>query len=1373
MLGETDSQLEDDEELPALEEPVAKVTIGQGDCAFHALLGVSSGGPYYCADVTKKRKEVYDALTADDMSAELKIAVICSIRSLVMDGRIDIISRVGKHSLKLFRDYKAFEATDGDRAKSAWLQFETMLKRFGSVKAFIDERSPLGKKPTVRNLREQFYDVLSQTDDSLKKTINSIPDLHQAYRVYQEAHSAIFPWEARVSSCIREYASYIRRDGQWLLFSDLAILAVVFKKRVIYYATLASAPDTINPSATEEVIISFNGIDHYERVIYEPVSYHALILPKQKPSSLLPTATVRMTDTQVLAETKLASTILPPKLSTVSGDLETPSYTASSVMITPEIPIQLTQPDLIALSNPLHQKLRRGILALLQRFNAEKELFEGELLQCYVPLSGYLPHQNRHVDDISAPAHQWIKEGHGKGNGASLVVTGLSGSGKTLWGQQLVLSLWHSEFANTTIPLWIPLLSIRDPFQSLLRSYLIWLNEEQCFGPGESLTDAEIAKILDTPLLLVLDGYDELSTHVNLYTTNGFNSNPNIQAIFTCRTEAKPEYLNRFGANHSTFTVTEYRLNALRHDRTHSQISEYIQKFVTYRALAKTSVSSSHEGTASEAWNLETYLRHIQAIPELDELISNPFTLAIVVHELPMIVAEQSQEEAGPAVIAQTRYKIYDIFLERWFARRADKLLKQSNSDTHQIIDTLTRESQGKALPKILRDYTQGLAIDMFKYHTNDIHLPSASAVTTTGATKLWQAKWLDVLQSESISDKQLRLLRQNSLLMPLGGHHYTFLHESLRTFFAAKHLFSGALVDAWIRCDKNLNVSGLLEQSEEFSFLVDQVRQSKDFEQALWQVIDLSRSEPSVWRASANAISLLNAAGISFSGKDLSRIRIGGDERWGANLSYALLDSANLAYADLRYANLSGARLSNANFTGACLDNVQWGERPDWNLSKAIAGEIVIVTPNLQYIITKSVQHFVISDDQIAYTVYELIKGKPIKRYSITDKEGYASLIFDKITNRLILPMQSFINIYDIKCGKLLHKININISYLNDFVISMRGFVIDDKHDIVHVRYCFSHNDFYVYLRGVATISRKTNDMKTLNATIYIYTLDNGKHCNVFSEILIKPTSMPVFSQDNKWLFLIVDKQLHAWRMNISYQEGKMALVKDLTLEITSPEDGNVRMYTMTQDDNFYYIVITYDKKIIHYTYALIRDVEAENYNLIQYESKELMSYELVQDITYAGCFSHNRRWFASVANSKIIIWDIESGLVFNIYYANTNAISELKFTVDDDTLYYIYENKIIKFWHFLNTSHQKKIETFLRPLDFDISENAQLIATSSYNGIVINDLHSKTKLFKYHTENINIKYIAFKKTQVTLMIFYLWIIITLFTPLKIMRYK
>ena len=97
----------------------------------------------------------------------------------------------------------------------------------------------------------------------------------------------------------------------------------------------------------------------------------------------------------------------------------------------------------------------------------------------------------------------------------------------------------------------------------------------------------------------------------------------------------------------------------------------------------------------------------------------------------------------------------------------------------------------------------------------------------------------------------------------------------------------------------------------------------------ALWDVVqasrlDVARSNPATPVAAANAITILNAAGIIFDHCNLSHATLGPVQAEAAESTtkfFAVLSGAVLSHADLSY-----ACLTKANLSSACLDHAQLG---------------------------------------------------------------------------------------------------------------------------------------------------------------------------------------------------------------------------------------------------------------------------------------------------------------------------------------------------------------------------------------------------------------------------------------------------------------
>lgn len=95
-----------------------------------------------------------------------------------------------------------------------------------------------------------------------------------------------------------------------------------------------------------------------------------------------------------------------------------------------------------------------------------------------------------------------------------------------------------------------------------------------------------------------------------------------------------------------------------------------------------------------------------------------------------------------------------------------------------------------------------------------------------------------------------------------------------------------------------------------------------------VWQIAYASKRNPAVGIAAANAVTVLNVAGTSFSGCDFSDTYLP-----GVDLRHSVCDGANFSGAHLQGAKFKGAWLNNADFGNACLQDADFGERPYFSL--------------------------------------------------------------------------------------------------------------------------------------------------------------------------------------------------------------------------------------------------------------------------------------------------------------------------------------------------------------------------------------------------------------------------------------------------------
>src|SRR5581483_10333372 len=162
------------------------------------------------------------------------------------------------------------------------------------------------------------------------------------------------------------------------------------------------------------------------------------------------------------------------------------------------------------------------------------------------------------------------------------------------------------------------------------------------------------------------------------------------------------------------------------------------------------------------------------------------------------------------------------------------------------------------------------------------------------------------------------------------NGDQYRFIHKSLFEYFVARAIYESICKEASsILYEKN----SMLDDHGILRFLIEYVQQggsSKDakqideFKENLYNFIEKSKEDTDFEIAAANSITILNKAGVSFSGNNLSGIHIA-----GADLSYGLFHCTQFKQADLINVNFKGSWLQYADFSGANMTGVQFGEFP------------------------------------------------------------------------------------------------------------------------------------------------------------------------------------------------------------------------------------------------------------------------------------------------------------------------------------------------------------------------------------------------------------------------------------------------------------
>jgi WD40 repeat protein len=590
--------------------------------------------------------------------------------------------------------------------------------------------------------------------------------------------------------------------------------------------------------------------------------------------------------------------------STVGGDVIVDTFTAVGVQYT-------------TINSPADIETHLAEVQA-QRLNDAEVTAE---LATYIPVQASLELDDEQLFDLEQSVADFLRS-----DKRALLLLGDSGSGKSLFNQYIERKLWESYEPGGVIPLLINLPAMPHPEQGVVESQLKRLG----FGP-EPMHELKATR----QLVIILDGYDEIRTDKNLYVTNHL-AEWQAKVITACRSQYLQtdlsQYRRRFMPQYRGKFEPSWFEQRVIHAFTPPQIDAYLQKYVAV------------EQPIWSDWR--RYRQQLASLSHLAELIQNPFILHIVVEVLPEIAEKYRGQQNSQQL---TRRELYATFIERLFDRQVFKLEEQGLVDDSWDIKA------------DFYDFSRRLASSMLRLGANSIHyVPQQRSRTQQGLTKQDFAEFF-------ANDDETCLIRSGCPLKKIGPQDYAFIHKSLLEYFGSESLvasFSAApaaaqhppLAELPLDDPANpaqsisyqsvsqalstlqltpqqsqsefagheLNQRLLNDEPSVVDFLVDALRQGDISQAQLLEIVQRSKTEAGVAIAAANAMTILNRAGVNFSGMDLRGVRIA-----GANLSGALLDSTQLQGADLSNVQLVDSFLYRAQLQGSQLSGTELGQLP------------------------------------------------------------------------------------------------------------------------------------------------------------------------------------------------------------------------------------------------------------------------------------------------------------------------------------------------------------------------------------------------------------------------------------------------------------
>ncbi|KAG0372337.1 hypothetical protein BGX24_000381 [Mortierella sp. AD032] len=392
--------------------------------------------------------------------------------------------------------------------------------------------------------------------------------------------------------------------------------------------------------------------------------------------------------------------------------------------------------------------------------NLKRERTETYSRSMYIPpnAKASLLEQDRAAFPLTQKVKQFLKTDR-----KVFLLLGDSGAGKSMFNRHLECELWNSYESGGRIPLHINLPAINQPDQDMIPKQLL----THGFTPDQIKEMKENRKFY-----VICDGYDEGQLGVNLYNSNQFNRNGqwDVKMVISCRsTYLAQNYRWRFepsSADHYV-AVTDLFQEAVIVPFSTSQITEYVGKFVHDK-------DTRELFNGRDVWDKEEYMKKLKSIPNMMELVKNPFLLTLSLKSLPSVC----QEIPDVTKVKATRLMLYDRFIEQWIEvskRRIESVLHTYPFEKRQAFENLADEGFVNAV----LTYSKNLATHITQRNDNNPFVQYENKDKET-----WKDSFFGL-------DVRISILRDSTPMTRVGSQ-YQFIHRSLVEYFYSRAILEG-----------------------------------------------------------------------------------------------------------------------------------------------------------------------------------------------------------------------------------------------------------------------------------------------------------------------------------------------------------------------------------------------------------------------------------------------------------------------------------------------------------------------------------------------------------------------------------------------------
>ena len=508
--------------------------------------------------------------------------------------------------------------------------------------------------------------------------------------------------------------------------------------------------------------------------------------------------------------------------------------------------------------------------------------------------------ENQDFTDLQVELDSFLAKEISKENRNNIfVLLGSSGSGKSTILQLNYLRALKNWKANDPVPLFINL-AVEDNLKSRW-NWLIWLIDQNSLK--EQLKFSLFSGITKKKMILFIDSFDETPVKLN-YIEKFFNelgNNSSNKCLICCRSEFVQNYQDFqkwFGSDNGTL-LKEF-IAPLEHVKSF-KINNYANQF--YKGY---DIDLSQE-------DIKQIIQKIEQ-QNLKSIMKTGYMVHLSLQVLPNLLKDDHKI---------TRRTIYEKYTQiKMF--RVDSAIQNLLKVKFNQFEEFVLES------------ALCLASLLHKMGTSKLIYSREKGITKNFFDRVDYKSNLGCLANNYLAAviRCLDLNVETRGNVPEENITLGFSHDSMKNYF----LISSIMKEC--QEGKNINILSekmIVEDVSLIKFIVEVVKEKADFKDQLKNIIFQSRKESKNMSveeekkdkgkviAAANAISILIAANVSFSGCDLNKIRI-----CGANLNDGMFCVANLSEADLSGVILENAKLDGALFYRTKLTDLKMGIYPE-----------------------------------------------------------------------------------------------------------------------------------------------------------------------------------------------------------------------------------------------------------------------------------------------------------------------------------------------------------------------------------------------------------------------------------------------------------